>query len=633
MGGFASMPRPKCPSPLYVAAYLRMSTDLQKYSLENQLSAISAYAEAHGMVILRTFVDDGRSGLTVKNRPGLRALFQAISSGRVAFQAVLVLDVSRWGRFQNTDESAYYEFLCWKAGIRVLYVGEVFENDHSPLSMIVKGLKRAMAAEYSREMSVKAWRGHMHLARLGYRMGAPPGFGLRRMLLGTDGTRKRILHPGELKNVAGEHVTLVPGPAREVRIVRWMFEEYLRNPNCNHIARELNRRGVLNDAGRHWSCKTVLSLLDNEKYAGHLLYHRCSKKLAGPLVHNPKSQWVRVEHAHAALVSPELFAAVQRKRAERMTHVSNGEMLERVKCLLRREGYLSRELLDAEPGILSARVLHQRFGSLTALYKKVGYASRQKPYYANVRGWLTGWRTSLTGFLAGELDDAGSHVERHGWVLHIDRAWTVSFTVMHRQLEHGHPRWKNYRTNADSDLVVFARWASGEDVPQDYFILPRVLFPDMPRVFAPTNSVLLEGFRFPSLAVLQDLARLSRMEPPGRRAQGEEADGERAAEDETLASAAREAEGRFAMVGAAMAMLRADPVAAHRLGDHGLLRLGLFRLSASAANGRREGLSVLEGVVLERLLAAAFQGSELGQWLASRYPLPWSMLRAEAVSG
>ncbi|WP_368309843.1 recombinase family protein [Luteibacter sp. CQ10] len=623
------MPRPQCPSPLYVAAYLRMSTDLQKYSLENQLSAISAYAEAHGMVILRTFADDGRSGLTVKNRPGLRALFQTISAGRATFQAVLVLDVSRWGRFQNTDESAYYEFLCWKAGIRVLYVGEVFENDHSPLSTIVKGLKRAMAAEYSREMSVKAWRGHMHLARLGYRMGAPPGFGFRRMLLGSDGTRKRILHPGELKNVAGEHVTLVPGPAREVRIVRWMFEEYLRNPNCNHIARELNRRGVLNDAGRRWSCKTVLSLLDNEKYAGHLLYHRCSKKLAGPLVHNPKSEWVRVEHAHAALVPPELFAAVHRKRAERMTRVSNGEMLDRVRCLFLREGYLSRDLLDAAPGILSATVLHRRFGTLTSLYRKVGYVSRQKPHYANVRGRLTGWRTSLTGFLAEELDDAGSRVERHGWVLHIDRAWTVSFTVMHRQLEHGRPRWKNYRTNADSDLLVFARWASGEDVPQDYFILPRMLFPDMPRVFAPTNSVLLESFRFPSLAVFQDLARLSRMEPPSVPAQVEQADGEGVAKDETLAGAARAAEERFAMVRQAMAMLRDDPAAAHRLADHGLLRLGLFRSSATAANGRREGLSVLEGVVLERLLSAVFEDSELGRWLASRYPQPWAMLQGQ----
>ncbi|MDF4025740.1 hypothetical protein P3W24_12255 [Luteibacter sp. PPL201] len=70
-------------------------------------------------------------------------------------------------------------------------------------------------------------------------------------------------------------------------------------------------------------------------------------------------------------------------------------------------------------------------------------------------------------------------------------------------------------------------------------------------------------------------------------------------------------------------------MAAYRLADHGLLRLGLFRSSASAANGRREGLSVLEGVVLERLLAAVFQDSELGRWFASRYPQAWAMLQGQ----
>jgi hypothetical protein len=32
---------------------------------------------------------------------------------------ILVLDVSRWGRFQDIDESAYYEFLCRRAGMQV----------------------------------------------------------------------------------------------------------------------------------------------------------------------------------------------------------------------------------------------------------------------------------------------------------------------------------------------------------------------------------------------------------------------------------------------------------------------------------------------------------------------------------
>lgn len=104
-----------------VAAYLRASTDLQQYSLANQDEAIQTYARQHRMAIVRIYQDEGQSGLTVDRRTGLQALLRAIENGDVEFEGVLVLDVSRWGRFQNLDEAAYYEFRCWKARIRVSY--------------------------------------------------------------------------------------------------------------------------------------------------------------------------------------------------------------------------------------------------------------------------------------------------------------------------------------------------------------------------------------------------------------------------------------------------------------------------------------------------------------------------------
>ena len=51
------------------------------------------------------------------------------------------------------------------------------------LSSIVKNLKRVMAAEYSRELSVKVHAGQSRVASLGYRVGGPIGFGLRRELV------------------------------------------------------------------------------------------------------------------------------------------------------------------------------------------------------------------------------------------------------------------------------------------------------------------------------------------------------------------------------------------------------------------------------------------------------------------
>ena len=106
-----------------------------------------------------------------------------VQSGNADFDAILVYDVSRWGRFQDADESAYYEYLCKRAGIDVHYCAEQFENDGSPAATIIKSVKRAMAGEYSRELSAKVFKGQCRLIELGFRQGGPAGFGLRRMLI------------------------------------------------------------------------------------------------------------------------------------------------------------------------------------------------------------------------------------------------------------------------------------------------------------------------------------------------------------------------------------------------------------------------------------------------------------------
>src|SRR5262245_51668524 len=95
-----------------VAQYVRMSTEHQQYSLENQSLAIQRYAEAKGFQVTVTYFDAARSGLVLRSRPGLRRLLQDVVSGNSGYRAILVYDVSRWGRFQDTDESAHYEFLC-----------------------------------------------------------------------------------------------------------------------------------------------------------------------------------------------------------------------------------------------------------------------------------------------------------------------------------------------------------------------------------------------------------------------------------------------------------------------------------------------------------------------------------------
>src|SRR5258708_34541490 len=194
------------------AQYLRMSTEHQQYSLENQSASIHKYAETHGFTVVRTYSDPAKSGLFLKNRRGLRDLLQDVTGGNTEYKAILVYDVSRWGRFQDTDEAAHYEFLCKSAGVPIHYRAEAFTNDASLPSSIIKTLKSVMAGEYSRELGVKVIAGQKRLAELGFKQGGIPGYGFRRLLVSENRTPKQPLARGERKSIATDRVILVRGP-------------------------------------------------------------------------------------------------------------------------------------------------------------------------------------------------------------------------------------------------------------------------------------------------------------------------------------------------------------------------------------------------------------------------------------
>jgi DNA invertase Pin-like site-specific DNA recombinase len=94
------------------AQYVRMSTEQQQYSIANQKAAIQTYANSHGYAVASTYADAGKSGIEIKHRKELRRLLADVISGHAQYKAILVYDVSRWGRFQDVDEAAHYEFLC-----------------------------------------------------------------------------------------------------------------------------------------------------------------------------------------------------------------------------------------------------------------------------------------------------------------------------------------------------------------------------------------------------------------------------------------------------------------------------------------------------------------------------------------
>ena len=236
------------------AAYVRMSTEHQQYSTSNQMDVILEYAKRRGLEIVKIYSDEGKSGLNIEGREGLSQMLDDVQSGRANFSCILVYDVSRWGRFQDADESAHYEYTCRNAGVAVHFCTEQFENDGTPVSTIIKSVKRAMAGEYSRELSAKVFQGACRLIQEGFKQGGTAGFGLRRMLIDQSRQRKMMLKMGEHKSIQTDRVILVRGPDEEVETVRWIYRAFIdEGKNESEIADLLNAKGIVTDFGRAWT--------------------------------------------------------------------------------------------------------------------------------------------------------------------------------------------------------------------------------------------------------------------------------------------------------------------------------------------------------------------------------------------
>jgi DNA invertase Pin-like site-specific DNA recombinase len=383
------------------AEYVRMSTDHQQYSTANQSQAIREYAGRNGFRIERTYTDSGKSGLNLDDRDALKELIDDVQGGKAEYSTILVYDVSRWGRFQDADESAYYEFICKRAGISVRYCAEQFENDGSPVSTIVKGVKRAMAGEYSRELSVKVFAGQRRLIELGYRQGGPAGYGLRRQLIDQGGAPKSQLARGEHKSIQTDRIILIPGPEQEIETIRFIYESFVGAARSEaEIATLLNQRGALTDLGRPWTRATVHQILINEKYVGNNVWNRSSCKLKGRRITNPPEKWVRHDKAFEQIIDDETFEAAQKIIGERAKHYSDEELLDLLRGLLESHGYLSGIIIDELELGPSSSAYRSRFGSLLRAYELIGFSPERDYRYIEINRAL---RRMYPGLIASTI--------------------------------------------------------------------------------------------------------------------------------------------------------------------------------------------------------------------------------------
>jgi len=298
------------------AIYIRMSTELQTESPENQERQLRDFAAAYGIEVVKVYADLGVSGMTAEGREQFLALIDDVENERNEFNIVLYLDESRWGRFVNSRDAEYYRMVVERKNVICHSCDKPLTLTNTLADRFMTMFRDESASDYCRQLSQKVFIGQCNLVTKGYRQGGTAGFGLRRLLLDETGNPKQELARGQRKSLQTERVILTPGPSHEQAKIPWIYDQYLSGYSEREIAEQLNAEGWKNDFGRPWTRGTVREVLTNEKYIGNNVFNRSSAKMKSKATNNPETEWIRKVGAFTPLVDSESFQKVQARMNE-----------------------------------------------------------------------------------------------------------------------------------------------------------------------------------------------------------------------------------------------------------------------------------------------------------------------------
>ena len=349
-----------------IAYYRHSAQDRQENSISIQKDQVRQFSRENGIKIIEEFADIGKSGLSIEGRDEFQRMLKYVVDQTNKFEYIMILDVSRWGRFQNINLSAHYMWLCSHYGRKIVFTKLGIQDEDDPLRQMVISFEKVRAATYSRELSDKVFKGCVKIAEQGYRAGGLPPYGMHRLLLNEQRKPVQILEPGQRKSIQNQRVTLTPGDNEQVKVVKRIFKEFVRKGQSpQEIAEFLNQDNIASPGGKKWSSDNVVTILKNET----------GQKLQSRTKMNPEAEWVRTKSAFKGVINDELFHQAQNKflnqREEYQRIHSKEDMLAKLKAVYQRYGIITEKLISAQKNMLSASIYTKEFRSLSMAFQEL----------------------------------------------------------------------------------------------------------------------------------------------------------------------------------------------------------------------------------------------------------------------
>ena len=262
-----------------VALYARVSSDRQDVdlSVSAQLRALRDYAQKHGYLVAREYVDEAESG-RIADRPQFQKMLNEASKPEAPFQEILVWKFSRFTR--KREHAVAFKAMLRRRGVRVVSITE--HADDSPTGKLLEAIIESVDEFYSENLAQEVTRGMREAASRGFWVTSYAPYGYKRVYV-QDGPKKRP--------------TLELNPPADA-VVRRIFDMVLQGKSILDATKTLNAEGIPTTNGKKWLKTTIHAMLANEAYTGAVVWGIKAKDKADP---------VRVEDAFPAIVSKREF--------------------------------------------------------------------------------------------------------------------------------------------------------------------------------------------------------------------------------------------------------------------------------------------------------------------------------------